>query len=80
MRLDKFDENTLIEEFTNIQSELLPEVELVNNFQIKNLKLIAGVDLSYWDINEKKYGTCCIVIMDYSTKEIVEVYIVLEKY
>lgn len=72
MRLDKFDENTLIEEFTNIQSELLPEVELVNNFQIKNLKLIAGVDLSYWDINEKKYGTCCIVIMDYSTKEIVE--------
>lgn len=72
MRLDKFDENTLIEEFTNIQSELLPEVELVNNFQIKNLKLIAGVDLSYWDINEKKYGTCCIVIMDYSTKEIIE--------
>lgn len=70
--MDKFDENTLIEEFTNIQSELLPEVELVNNFQIKNLKLIAGVDLSYWDINEKKYGTCCIVIMDYSTKEIIE--------
>lgn len=72
MRLNKFDENTLIEEFSNIQSELLPGVELVNNFRIQNLKLIAGVDLSYWDINEKKYGTCCIVIMDYSTKEIVE--------
>lgn len=54
MRLNKFDENTLIEEFSNIQSELLPGVELVNNFRIQNLKLIASVDLSYWDINEKK--------------------------
>nr|WP_235318454.1 MULTISPECIES: endonuclease V [Lysinibacillus] len=33
---------------------------------------MAGVDLSYWDINERKYGACCIVIIDCSTKGIVE--------
>ena len=72
MKLNKFDDNVLIEKFSNIQSELLPGVKLVNDFKMENLKLIAGVDISYWDINEKNYGTCCIVIMDYSTKEIVE--------
>ena len=37
MKLNKFDENILIEEFSNIQSELLPGVKLVNDFKIENL-------------------------------------------
>lgn len=28
--------------------------------------------MAYWDVNKTKYGTCCIVIIDYGTKEIVE--------
>lgn len=67
-----FDGNKLIKEFSEIQSELFPKIKLENNFQIENVQLIAGVDLSYWNLNERKYGTCCIVIIDYSTKVIVE--------
>ncbi|OZI12995.1 endonuclease V [Bacillaceae bacterium SAS-127] len=67
-----FDEETLIKEFSNIQSELLPKVILENQFQKEELQLIAGVDLAYWDENDKTYGTCCIVMIDYRTKEVVE--------
>ena len=70
--MNNFDVNKFIQDFSKIQSELAPRIELENNFQIENIQLIAGVDLSYWDINERKYGTCCIVIIDYSTKGIIE--------
>ena len=62
----------LINEFTNIQNELLPKVNLENNFDVNEIKTIAGVDLAYWDVNNTTYGTCCIVMIDYSTKEVVE--------
>lgn len=45
--------NKLKEEFLKIQNELFPRIKLENNFQIKNIQFIAGVDLSYWDMNEK---------------------------
>ena len=64
--MNNFDGNKLIQEFSEIQSELFPRIKLENNFQIENVQLIAGVDLSYWNLNERKYGTCCIVIIDYS--------------
>lgn len=70
--MNNFDGNKLIQEFLGIQSELFHGIKLENNFQVENIQLIAGVDLSYWDMNERKYGTCCIVIIDYSTKRIVE--------
>ncbi|MGG0185565.1 endonuclease V [Bacillus rhizoplanae] len=62
----------LINEFTNIQNELLSKVNLENSFDVNEIKTIAGVDLAYWDVNNTTYGTCCIVMIDYYTKEVVE--------
>lgn len=30
------------------------------------------MDLAYWENDNKQYGTCCIVVIDYNTKEVVE--------
>lgn len=62
----------LINEFTDIQNELLSKVNLENRFDVNEIKTIAGIDLAYWDVNNKTYGTCCIVMIDYYTKEVVE--------
>ncbi|PGZ97871.1 endonuclease V [Bacillus wiedmannii] len=62
----------LINEFTDIQNELLFKVNLENRFDVNEIKTIAGIDLAYWDVNNKTYGTCCIVMIDYYTKEVVE--------
>lgn len=59
-------------EFSKIQYDLLSKVKLENTFQTEEIKLIAGVDLAYWNKNEQNYGACCIVVIDYDTKEIVE--------
>ncbi|WP_409299398.1 endonuclease V [Peribacillus sp. SCS-26] len=70
--MDNLNEKKLIQEFSKVQNELLPRIKLENNFQIEEIQFIAGVDLAYWDADNKSYGTCCIVIIDYVTKEIVE--------
>lgn len=59
-------------EFIRIQNELKKKIILENNFNKNSIKLIAGVDLAYWEENNKQYGTCCIVVIDYNTKEVVE--------
>lgn len=62
----------LTETFTEIQNELFSKIMLVNKFNKKDIKLVAGVDLAYWEEHKITYGTCCIVILDYATKKIVE--------
>ena len=59
-------------EFTEIQNELKKEIMLKNTFNKNNIRLVAGVDLAYWESENKQYGTCCIVVIDYNTKEVVE--------
>lgn len=59
-------------EFINIQNKLKEKISLKNNFNKNDIKLIAGVDLAYWEHDDKQYGTCCIVVIDYNTKEVVE--------
>lgn len=59
-------------EFINIQNELKKKISLKNIFSRSNIRLVAGVDLAYWENNNKQYGTCCIVVIDYNTKEVVE--------
>ncbi|EIT87204.1 deoxyribonuclease V [Fictibacillus macauensis ZFHKF-1] len=70
--MNNFDEKKRIQEFSTIQRELLPQINLENKFQVEEIRYIAGVDLAYWDVDEAKYGTCCIVIIDYFTKDVVE--------
>ena len=35
-------------------------------------KYIAGVDLAYWEQGETEYAVCCIVVLDYNTKTVIE--------
>ncbi|MEH7050879.1 endonuclease V [Bacillus pseudomycoides] len=59
-------------EFSEIQDKLIHRIELKNNFHLEDVSLIAGVDLAYWEKDDKHYGTCCIVVIDYHTKKEVE--------
>lgn len=64
--------NYFIEEFKNEQQALLPRVHLEDNFQLEEIRLIAGIDLSYWEASGKTFGVCCIVVIDFSTHEVLE--------
>lgn len=59
-------------EFIEIQNELKKKVIIKNTFNKSSVRLVAGVDLAYIEAGNKQYGTCCIVVIDYNTKEIVE--------
>ncbi len=59
-------------EFIKIQNELKEKIMLRNTFSKSSIKLVAGVDLAYWEDENKQYGTCCIVVIDYNTKEVIE--------
>ena len=58
--------------FNSIQNELSKKVDLHNNFNLNEINLVGGVDLAYWNKNSKEYAVCCIVIIDYSTHEVIE--------
>ncbi|PEB47556.1 endonuclease V [Bacillus pseudomycoides] len=60
------------EEFSEVQDSLVSQIELKNNFHLEDVRLIAGVDLAYWEKEDKHYGACCIVVIHYHTKEVVE--------
>jgi deoxyribonuclease V len=60
------------EEFLVIQKRLTRRIKLSNNFSTNQLKLCAGVDLAYWEAEGEQYGVCCIIVMDYKTKTVVE--------
>lgn len=62
-----------LDEFKNEQEFFSSKILLMNTFRVSDIKLVAGVDVSYWsDIKGKEYGVCCIVVIDYATKKIIE--------
>lgn len=58
------------EEFNIIQAQLKSKIDLTNHFD--NINLCAGVDLAYWQKESNQYAVCSIVVIDYSTHNIVE--------
>lgn len=66
------DMRKLTKEFSDIQAELLPKVKLENTFKKDEIKLIAGGDLAYWEEDGKTFGTCCIIVIDYHSNEVIE--------
>lgn len=60
------------EEFIKIQKKLAENIVLKNSFSINDIKICAGVDLAYWMKEEEEYATCCIVVVDYKTKKVLE--------
>lgn len=61
-------ENFYIEE----QMKLVAQMNLANSVDTSNLKFVAGVDLAYWKEGDTECAVCCIVVIDYGTREIVE--------
>ena len=59
-------------EFLRQQNELCNRIEPVDRFDIDSVKLIAGVDLAYWNKDDEEYAVCCIVVIDAETHEVVE--------
>ncbi|GKX32072.1 hypothetical protein SH1V18_45520 [Vallitalea longa] len=43
--------------FIEIQNKLIKKIILKNNFNKSSIRLIAGVDLAYWNNGNKQYGT-----------------------
>ena len=44
----------------------------MENINIDDVKLIAGVDVAYYEKDNKEYGVCCIDVFDIDTFEIIE--------
>ena len=61
-----------IEQFKSIQDSLSKKVSLKNSVGNKSINFCAGVDLAYWQKGQFEYAVCCILIIDYTTGEIIE--------
>ena len=72
-------ENNVEEKYVKIQYELQKQIDFCNTINIVSIKNVAGVDLAYWNLNGDEYATCCIVVLNYVTKEVVEKKYVVEK-
>ena len=62
----------LEQKFIQKQKELLSKLDLQNKIDITKVKNIAGVDLAYWKENDIEYAVCCIVVIDFATKQIID--------
>ena len=60
------------EEFLKQQNELRDRIELVDKFEVKDVKRVAGIDLAYWKNDDEEYAVCCVVIIDADTHKVVE--------
>lgn len=58
------------ESYIEIQNQLRKQIQIKKLEQ--EIKLAAGVDLAYWKREEVEYAVCCIVVLDFQTKEVIE--------
>lgn len=68
-----------IEEYIEMQYSLQKQIDLQNVINTLLIQKVAGVDISYWNKNNTEYAVCCIVVLNYVTKEVVEKKYVVEK-
>lgn len=55
-----------------MQLELQKNIDCKNYVSLENLNIIAGVDLAYWKQDGVELATCCIVLIDYKSHDIIE--------
>ncbi|WP_245629801.1 endonuclease V [Domibacillus robiginosus] len=60
------------EKWDYIQNTLKAKIHLENTFQLDEIRLVAGVDLAYWSDQKANYGVCCIQVLDYTSKKVIE--------
>ena len=64
--------NEMQEDFLKQQNELRDRITVEDSLDVDSLKLIAGVDLAYWQNGDEEYAVCCIVVVDFKSHEIIE--------
>lgn len=55
-----------------MQIQLKEQIDMTNQVTPDKIKWIAGVDLAYWNRDDTEYAVCCIVVIAYHTKDVVE--------
>lgn len=55
-----------------IQYKLSSKVIQSNSISLENIKTVAGVDIAYWKENNKEMAVCCVIVIDFNTKQVVE--------
>ncbi len=55
-----------------IQYKLSSKVIQSNYISLEDIKTVAGVDIAYWKENNKEMAVCCVVVIDFNTKQVVE--------
>ncbi len=60
------------ERFLKEQNELRDRIVTSDTFDVSSLRLVAGVDLAYWQQGSEEFAVCCIVVIDIATHEVVE--------
>lgn len=71
--------NSIEEKYIETQYELQKRIDFRNIINCESIKKVAGVDLAYWNLNGEEYATCCIVVLNYLTKAVIEKKYVVEK-
>ncbi|WP_300660876.1 endonuclease V [uncultured Acetatifactor sp.] len=64
--------HTAEKEYIKIQNKLQKKIEIQNNIDIHAIKRVAGIDLAYWNAENKEYAVCCIVVLENESKQVVE--------
>ena len=62
----------LEKKYIDMQIQLKEQIDMTNQVTPDKIKWIAGVDLAYWNRDDTEYAVCCIVVIDYHTKDVVE--------
>ena len=63
---------TLQAEFLAVQNQLQNRLDCHDRFPIQQVQTVAGVDLAYWNRDEKEFAICCIIVIDCVSHEILE--------
>lgn len=61
-----------IETFKEEQKKWQSQIVLTPNFDLTEIKIVAGVDLAYWSEEGADFGVCSIILINYVTKEVIE--------
>lgn len=71
--------NSIEEKYIEVQYGLQKKIDFHNMVNTVSIQKVAGVDLAYWNSKDGEYATCCIVVLNYLTKEVIEKKYVVEK-
>lgn len=75
----KLTENKMLEnQYAEIQQNRIDKIELYDKISPEEIQLISGVDLAYWRDKDVDYAVCCVVTINYATKDVIEMHSMID--